>query len=247
MPPSIAAADESLTAWRAGLWRWRPPAGNTLLAGITDRTGDLEMLRAQLASASVLVQTEQVHGASLAAVDLSTSQRLESSTSALPSLTIPGCDGLCTQTPGVALIVRTADCLPITVWDPLGRVVAIIHAGWRGLSRRLPERLLRLLHVRYHCRPERLWVGIGPAIRECCFEVGPEFAGRFAGFVHRDGSRRTCNLIGYAIRQLAGIGVRPSRIADSGLCTACDPSRWHSHRRDGASGGRLFSVALLRP
>jgi len=243
--PTAAAESTAALSAEPGLWRWHPPAAGSLLAGITDRTGSLETLRARLPDGTALIQTQQVHGASLAAVEVA-GRAAEGAGSAGP-LTIPGCDGLATQTPGLGLIIRTADCLPIFAWDPDARAVALVHAGWRGLSRWLPQRLLRFLHARYHSRPERLWVGVGPAIRACCFEVGPEFDALFGAFVRHARGRRTCDLIGFAARQFARLGVAPSRIADSGRCTACEPARWHSHRRDGERGGRLLSFALLRP
>jgi YfiH family protein len=258
MPTQIAAAEQGLTAWH-GLWRWHPPAAAPLVAGISDRAASIDTLRLRLPDAALWVQAQQIHGASLAAVDprpvspdapLPAAGALapfKTETVGTPLLAIPGCDGLSTQTAGVALIIRTADCLPIFAWDPVGQVGAVMHAGWRGLSRHLPERLLRFLHTRYHCRAERLWIGIGPAIRQCCFEVGVEFDAIFGAFVRQQQGRRTCDLAGFAAQRFIRLGIQPRRLADCLRCTACDPAHWHSHRRDGDTGGRLFSFALIRP
>ena len=246
MPTVTAAGEPSLTAWD-GLWRWHPPAAARLVAGISDRAASIDTLRHRLPAAALLVQAQQVHGASLAAIDPSPAAPASPVTATGALAAIPGCDGLSTQTPGVALIIRTADCLPIFAWDPVGQVGAVMHAGWRGLSRHLPERLLRFLHTRYHCRAERLWIGIGPAIRQCCFEVGAEFDQLFGAFVRQQAGRRTCDLVGFAAQQFIRLGVQPRRLADCGRCTACEPAHWHSLRRDGDKGGRLLSFALIHP
>lgn len=232
-----AASDtERVRAWRPGLWQFQIAQDPWLLAGVSERSTTLEDLRAQLIEAHGLALVEQVHGASIASV--------ESCTSADP---IPGCDALATQLPGLALVIRTADCVPIVVWDPVQRVVALAHAGWRGLASFLPMRLVRFLQTRYVSHPQDLFIGIGPAIRVCCYEVGEEFVPRFGPFVHTRHGRRVCDLVGCATQQLVATGVRTSRVVDCGQCTACQPSRWHSVRREGEAGGRLLSFVLIRP
>ena len=244
-------AVEPLVPWRAGLWRFHLPAprrtgstearqaglpaGSRGLAGVTNRSAGLDVLKQHLRRASGLVSAEQVHGASVAAVDcVEPSAHL-----------VPGCDGLVTQLPGLVLTIQTADCLPLFVWDPIHQVVGLIHAGWRGVARQLPMRLISFLQHRYHSRPHTLWVGIGPAIRACCYEVGPEFEPRFGRFIQTHDGRRTCDLVACTLDQLASAGIRRDRVEDSGVCTACEPARWHSVRREGECGGRLVSFIQL--
>lgn len=237
MPVQTAASNqEVLTSWRPGLWRLSlPRADRAVIAGVTDRSADVETLRQQLTCARGMVLMEQVHRASLVAIE----------SPQPPAQPIPGCDALTTRLAGVAVLVRTADCLPLFVWDPIQQVVGLAHAGWRGLVARLPLRLIGFLRHVYHSDPRDLVVGIGPAIRACCYEVGIEVAQRFGPFLRQTGGRRTCDLIGCATTQLLAAGVRPSRVVDCGCCTACDAARWHSVRRDGADAGRLVSFILL--
>ena len=273
------AANKSdvLQPWQPGIWRFRIPQGQQLIAGVTDRLGGLEELRACLpvrghadggaggrrawdASSRRLrrahphgerdmVLAGQVHGASVAVVDMSHPS----------SDPITGCDGLTTRRPGLALVIRTADCLPILIWDPVRQVVGLMHAGWRGLASHLPMRVVSFVQRFYRSHSRDLVVGIGPAIRACCYEVGEGFESRFGPFVREEHGRRTCDLIGCATEQLVASGVRPRRVVDSGQCTYCslcpgvlaeglnDAKRWHSVRRDGESGGRLLSFAMIRP
>jgi YfiH family protein len=180
---------------------------------------------------------DQVHGSSIASVE-----RIRA-----PGHPLAGCDALVTQTPGLGLSVRTADCLPLFIWDPVQRVVGVAHAGWRGLAAALPLRLISFLHQRYHTYAEEVWIGIGPSIRACCYEVGPAFDPRLTPWTQEQGGRRTCDLIAAATAQLRQAGVKDARILDGRQCTACEPDRWYSLRREGDSCGRLVSCIGLMP
>ena len=235
MLPTIATSKTSeMLQWRAGFWQFAHRGLGPVLAGVSDRSCDLAALQAQL-PARQMVMAEQVHGASIAAVG-----------GDVAATSIPGCDALATSMRGVALVIRTADCLPIIVWDPVQRVVAAAHAGWRGLAARLPMRLVSFLRQTYQSQPEDLWVGIGPAIRACCYDVGEEFMARFAPFVQQTDGRLTCDLVGCAVDHFRSSGVRPARLLDSGSCTACQSDRWYSVRREGEASGRLLSFILIR-
>jgi len=161
--------------------------------------------------------------------------------------TVTGCDALLTPTPGLVLLTRTADCLPIFFADPSRGVIGIAHAGWRGLAAALPARVVAAFRHAYHSTVGALHVAVGPAIRACCYEVGPEFVEWFEPFVQDRGGRRTCDLVGAARAQLAQCGIRPDRILDSQRCTACEAQHWYSLRRDGPTTGRLTSFIMLRP
>lgn len=158
---------------------------------------------------------------------------------------VAGCDALMTQRPGVALLIRTADCLPIFFSHPKRKVVALAHAGWRGLALQLPVRVLAGFWDLYRCPAGAIEVAIGPAIRSCCYQVGPEFKKIFGPAVAARNGRRTCDLIGVAIRQLQGAGVPRHNIWDTGICTSCANRRWYSLRREGPSTGRLTSLIMV--
>lgn len=233
-----AAANKpaSLQAWRPGVWRMPLPRGRRLFAGVTDRSGSLEALRAQAPFVRTFVLAEQVHGAGLASIE-----------TPRPSLQrIPGCDALVTSLSDTALVIQTADCLPLYVWDPVQQIAGVAHVGWRGLAKQLPGRLVGLLRTRYQSRPEDLRLAFGPAIRACCYEVGRELEERFPAWIRDDGGRRTMDLLGCAAAQLRAAGIRAGRIADAGLCTACDAARWHSVRRGARPEQRMLSFIVIR-
>lgn len=89
-------------------------------------------------------------------------------------------DALATDRRRLLLTVQTADCVPILIVDPRRRVVASIHAGWRGTLARIVEKTVGDLRREYGSRPGHLLAAIGPAIGGCCYEVGPEVAQEFA-------------------------------------------------------------------
>lgn len=88
-------------------------------------------------------------------------------------------DALITNQPGLLLAVQVADCLPILLADPKRRVVAAVHAGWRGTAKRIAEKTIGEMRARFGCRPADLRATIGPGIHSCCYQVGREVVEAF--------------------------------------------------------------------
>ena len=103
----------------------------------------------------------------------------ESSSSA--AISSPAADGLITAEPGILLTMRIADCLPLLLVDPQRRVVAAVHAGWRGALAGIVEKAVGDLHHAFGSSPESLVAALGPSIRACCYEVGEEVVEAFHG------------------------------------------------------------------
>jgi YfiH family protein len=139
----------------------------------------------------------------------------------------------------VALAALVADCLPIAVAG--NGAVAMLHAGWRGLADGVIAAGVAALRELGDRRP--LSAAIGPGAGPCCYEVGPEVHGAFAGLpaAHRSDN---LDLKAIARDQLAAAGV--AEIEDLGVCTICsDPGLLFSHRRDHGITGRQAGVAWL--
>lgn len=155
-------------------------------------------------------------------------------------------DGAWTDRPGQVAVVLTADCLPVLLAAPADGVVAATHAGWRGLAAGILTAAVESLPV----APERLQAWIGPGIGAAAYEVGPEVAAAFrnlpgepaAAFAPGRGDRLQADLKEAARRMLAAAGV--ARVADAKLCTASDPDRFYSHRRDRRTG-RMATLIWL--
>ncbi|HUO85668.1 MAG TPA: polyphenol oxidase family protein [Thermoanaerobaculia bacterium] len=160
-----------------------------------------------------------------------------------------GCDALHTAQRGLALGIKVADCLPLSLVEPAAGVVANIHSGWRGSVAGITEETLRALVSESLITPGLAHGWLGPSIRQCCFEVGQEviaqFSARAGVDVHVDSSRGVrphFDLAGFTRDRLREAGIPDSHIHDSGLCTRCEGSIFHSYRRDGAGAGRNLAV-----
>jgi YfiH family protein len=157
------------------------------------------------------------------------------------------CDAIVTALSGVGLVVQTADCVPLLLAaeDAIGAV----HAGWRGASAGVvPSAVKAFLRIVAKRETMRAW--IGPAIGPCCYEVGPEVAGRFPPKFTRpsNGDRFLFDLPGYIRRQLEEAGISPERIMRPGGCTFCGGPKFASYRRDRERAGRMIAlVARFEP
>jgi YfiH family protein len=156
------------------------------------------------------------------------------------------CDGLLTAERGVALTVRTADCLPVGLAG--ADVVALLHAGWRGLAADIVGAAVRRLWAEYGAAAKELEAVVGVGIGPCHYEVGPEVVDALArrevvGAPWR--RERAVDLAAWARGRLEALGVPANAITVVPGCTACTPD-YHSFRRDGLSAGRQWSAAVLR-
>ena len=157
-------------------------------------------------------------------------------------------DGAYTSSSDVACAVLTADCLPVLVCDRDGTRIAAIHAGWRGLHLGVIEETIAALSV----RPAALLVYLGPAIGPQSYEVGDEVRDAFieqdsqaaSAFVARPNGKWLANLYELARQRLNKIGV--THIFGGDYCTAKDPDRFYSYRRDGVTGRMAALIWLER-
>ena len=153
-------------------------------------------------------------------------------------------DALITDDIGKSIGVRTADCVPILVLDCRTRAVAAVHAGWRGTAAKLLERTLESLRHHFRTAPADIYAAIGPCIRGCCYEVGPEVETEFTPLFpewERSTGKRKLDLPEANRRQMRAAGVNPGRIFDCGLCTACQSAQFFSYRREPENSGRMIA------
>lgn len=165
-------------------------------------------------------------------------------------------DALITRVPGLLLVVRTADCLPVLLVDAANRAVASVHCGWRGTRARILERTVRDMASAFGTKPARLAAALGPCIGPACYEVGPEVEASFreAGFpaaVFRtgaggaEGGRASLDLRAANAWLLELCGVPGAGIAGVEACTHCDPDLL-SYRRDKGEPRRMYNFIGIR-
>ena len=209
--------------------------------GVRDQAAaDLKLLE-RATGAHVLHSLRQVHG-----------NRVHVAADQARYRTPPPGDALVAGAAGSGVAIKAADCVPVLLADPVSGAVAGAHAGWRGTLVRVVEKAAQALAAEVGARPSRLAAVIGPAIRVCCFEVGPEVVSAFSENGHDvDGiaiqpSRGRPHLdLPLANRlQLLAAGLREDAIQDAALCTRCHPA-FHSYRREGLGVGRNWSVAVV--
>lgn len=194
-------------------------------------------LRAFLPSEPIWLS--QVHGRDVVRVDAANAPALR----AAP----PTADAAVTRTPGIVLTVRTADCLPVLLADRAGQVLAVAHAGWRGLAAGVLEAALAAMAV----PPRDVHAWLGPAIGKRMFEVGDDVLAAFGGraapaaacFTPARDGKWLADLPGLARARLAQAGV--SHVAGGHWCTHSESARFFSYRRERDSG-RMALVAWLR-
>jgi polyphenol oxidase len=188
-----------------------------------------------------VVTGHQVHGNRVAAVGPSDVGSV-----------VPNTDGLVTNTPGVALMLRFADCQSILLYDPEHHAIGLVHAGWRGVAQGVGRRAVEAMHHHFGSRPKNLIAGLGPAIGPCCYMVGDDVAAAM-GYALRnwkevmqlesEGQWRF-DLPAANAQQLAAAGVR--HIEEAGMCTACRVDEFYSHRAEQGRTGRFASVIYLQ-
>jgi YfiH family protein len=154
-----------------------------------------------------------------------------------------GCDALFTDDRGVALAIKIADCLPVTLIDPEHDVIANVHSGWRGAAQKIVAATLDSVARETMFEPRSAFAYLGPSIRVCCFEVGEEVAAQFdSRFVRRDREKPHVDLPAFTRDVLLSRGIPPDRVFDSELCTRCEGSIFHSYRRDKEARGRNLTI-----
>jgi YfiH family protein len=194
---------------------------------------------------------------------------------AMPAEACKG-DASITATPKVLLGTQTADCVPILLVDPKRKVVAAVHAGWRGTLARVAQKTVGRMHQEFGCKPADLLAAIGPCIGPCCYQVEAEFVSKFAAqFEDADtyfdeartgeepnplqwlnmappGHQPPPKNVHLDLRkanqsQLLAAGLRTRNIFVSDLCNACRGDLFFSYRREGAQSGRMLSVIGIYP
>jgi polyphenol oxidase len=193
------------------------------------------------------VVAEQVHGARIAVVGAAEAGRgWRDRVNALPET-----DALITRDTRIAPAILVADCAPVALVLPEG-VLGMAHAGWRGLADGVLEATLRAMAAQGSGPPEQCQAVIGPCIRGCCYEVGEEVWRRFPESCltpsDRPGARRL-DLMAAVVHRLRDAGLPADQIHPLGLCTACQPYLFFSHRRATREGppttGRMALIGWL--
>lgn len=183
---------------------------------------------------------EQVHGDNIEIIDKD-----------FDFATVLVCDAVITALKNVPLMVMVADCIPILIYDPVKEVVASVHAGRAGIFSKILPQTVQKMQKHYHCRPEDIMVSFGPAIHQCCYEVGPEVKEEAEKYGHgfalkKKGKHYYLDLLAIARRQLEELQLDTKNIEASHYCSACNTDIFYSYRAENGSCGRFAGIIMLK-
>jgi YfiH family protein len=162
------------------------------------------------------------------------------------SSAIDNSDALITQHPDILLMVQVADCVPILLYDPVNKVIAAIHAGWKGTVKLIVEKTIKKMVDEFGSDPKDIIAGIGPSVGPCCYEVGKEVihdAGNMKEFIDKRGR---FDLWRANESQLISQGLKRSNIKIASVCTMCNKDIYFSSRASGGNTGRFGAGIILK-
>lgn len=170
------------------------------------------------------------------------------------------CDGYVSSEKGIALGIRTADCVPILLYSPKNdkseAIISAVHAGWRGTNKGIAARAVEKM-IEMGAKAEDIKVAIGPSIASCCYEVAEDFFDAFCDTLGKDCAERfvkpsaknngyfQADLQGINAYQLKALGVKSENIDVANICTCCNPKEFYSHRYSGEARGTMLSLISL--
>jgi YfiH family protein len=156
-------------------------------------------------------------------------------------------DGLITDKKNIFLIVSTADCFPVMIYDKTNGVIAGIHSGWRGTQKAIVPNGIDMMINEFNSKPEDMIVYVGAGISRDKFEVGEDVANLFEEKYRAGTNGKFFVDIKQVIAgQIKNKGIPDENIEISELCSYCSSDYLHSYRRDGDKSGRMFSVIGMR-
>lgn len=189
-----------------------------------------------------VVETQQVHGNHASVVG-----------EAEKGSFIVDTDAIITSSPGVSLLVKSGDCVLILLADPVKKVVAAVHAGWRGTVQEVARIAVEHMEDHFGGRAQDLIVGIGPSIGSCCYEVDTPVINSFKTFPYHKkllskikGKHANLDLWEANRFQLVEKGVKPQNIEVAGICTYDNPDLFFSDRKIGTAGGRFGALISIK-
>ncbi|HKC04493.1 MAG TPA: peptidoglycan editing factor PgeF [Patescibacteria group bacterium] len=160
--------------------------------------------------------------------------------------TIPACDGLITNSPDIALVVRVADCLPIFLENGISKSVGVLHAGWRGLESKIIEKAISLMNKNFKSKASDTIVYIGPHICSKHYEIKADVSAKFVSYtkavVNKNG-KIYLDLAQVAKEQLVKLGIKNKNIKIDKDCTFEDPEL-RSFRKGDKTGRSSYVFGL---
>ncbi len=197
-----------------------------------------------------IVAAQQVHGHDIAVVDSRHAGRgaFSGETALLET------DGLITGEPGLLLATFYADCIPIFILDPVKRVIAVIHAGWKGTAARIGSQAVEKMAKTFGTDPAHCLAGIGPAIGPCCYEVDEpviriwkkEFSWWQDVLLDNKTDRAKLDLWASNQKIMIEAGIKADNVEVAHICSCCNQQMLFSYRGCQGVTGRMGAFLMLK-
>jgi YfiH family protein len=163
-------------------------------------------------------------------------------------------DAIVTSRTNLAICIKTADCVPVFIVDKVKKVIAVVHAGWKGSVLGISAKVVRLMQNQYDCLPQDILAAIGPSIGRCCYEIDSAVADAFRQHKHSSsflfpgtGENKWMLDLAEANRlQILEAGVPENNIEVAGYCTTCNQDMFFSHRGSGGITGRQVNFMMIK-
>ena len=153
-------------------------------------------------------------------------------------------DAQITNDLNICLFAYSSDCAVFLLFDPIQRVIATIHSGWKGSLNGIIGKTISKMNIAFGCKPSDILVAVGPGIGQCCFEVDEpvknqfiEFDNSFDKYILRKGEKFHIDLDKINFELLVRAGIKSENIAINTHCTMCEKDLFHSFRRDKGQNG----------
>ena len=164
-------------------------------------------------------------------------------------------DGLITNVPGICLVTTYADCVPLYFLDPVKKVIALSHSGWRGTVGKIGKKTVELMHEEFGSEPADILAAIGPSVCQDCYEVSADVTDRFGEvfdrsawdelFYEKPDGKYQLDLWKANEKIFLESGIRKDHIAVTNVCTHCNSGILYSHRAMGDRRGNLCAFLAL--
>ncbi len=157
-------------------------------------------------------------------------------------------DGLITKEINIPLVVFSADCVPVLLFDPKTPAIAAIHAGWRGTIQGIVGKAVAMMKEHFSSNPKDILAAIGPSIGPCCFTFGEDAPDHFpAEFcTPQPDGKFLVDIWAMNQKQLLDEGLLPKHIDNAKLCTVCHADQFYSYRTHKENTGRQGAVIMLK-
>lgn len=163
---------------------------------------------------------------------------------------IPNADGMITNLVNINLVIYTADCMPISFYDPVKKIIGVVHSGWKGTIQDISKNILTLMISKYGCTITDIFVSVGPSIGPCCYEVqNPEqiqlFQKKYGNILESD-NKKYVDLWDSIEQDILVLWIPRKNFENRKICTSCHHHTYASHRKDNPNTTANLTVISMK-